>query len=140
LSDSDKVIPGTGAWFYSQNGGSILLSGNVIKNGNIEFAETAYTMQSNPLPAPLNLSKVTTSGLIAQAWGDSKCARIMTLNKDGSYAFYYYINDAYTASDDPVDGDIWADVDGYELNGPIAEVGEAFWCYASQKGFISISQ
>ena len=77
--------------------------------------------------------------IAAQNWGDSRCARIMTLNDLGGYDFFYFINDAYDANDDEVDGDVWTDEDGYVLTGPVASVGEAFWCYASQIGAISVA-
>ena len=132
LTDESKVKAGTGAWFYSTNSG-------VANSGTIDFENSAYTMQASPIPAALDLRTVTTTGLVAQNWGDSRCARIMTLRDDGHYDYFYFINDAYDANNDEVEGDVWTDEDGYVLTNPAAGVGEAFWCYASQIGAISVA-
>lgn len=139
LTDENKVKVGTGAWFYSTNGGNLNLAGAVANSGTIDFDNSAYTMQSSPIPAALDLRTVTTTGLVAQNWGDSRCARIMTLNDLGGYDFFYFINDAVDANDEEVEGDVWTDADGYVLTAPAAGVGEAFWCYASQVGTVSIA-
>jgi hypothetical protein len=75
----------------------------------------------------------------AKPFGDSQCARIMTLRSDGFYDFFYYINDAFDANENEVQGDVWTDVDGFILTMPITKIAEAFWCYGSEQGKISVT-
>ena len=51
------------------------------------------------------------------------------------YNYYYYINDAWDAEDNPVTGDVWADGDGYVVtDADLIAPGASFWMHARQNG------
>jgi hypothetical protein len=75
------------------------------------------------------------------AYGDgddgtmANAPQIQVLNTDGlTYKKYFYINDAYDLTDTPVDGNCWADSNGYIVEGAQIPVGQAFWVKSESEG------
>ena len=67
--------------------------------------------------------------------------QIQVLNPGGlSYTKYYYISDAYDSSDNPVEGNCWADVNGYIVSTEdVIALSKGFWFKAMAAGSITCS-
>ena len=65
--------------------------------------------------------------------------QIQVLNADGhTYTMYYFISDAYDAGDNPVDGNCWADDNGYIITDEnVLALSKGFWFKAMADGSIT---
>ena len=64
---------------------------------------------------------------------------IQVLKANGiGYDFYYYISDAYDSTDNPVDGNCWADANGYIVTADdMQNLSKGFWFKATVDGQIT---
>ena len=65
--------------------------------------------------------------------------QIQVLKADGlTYTMYYFISDAYDAGDNPVDGNCWADDNGYIITDEnVLALSKGFWFKAMTDGSIT---
>ena len=134
---------GTGCWLRVPEG--TCTTGSLTESGEVSTAATTtidisagLTLAANPYPVALNLSKVTTSGLVAGGYDtmDTDAPCIMIYNGVG-YNYYYYISDAYDADGNTVTA--WADGNGDAAVGGIADAGKAFWARSATAGKLTFS-
>ena len=141
---ADQKSLGTGCWLRIPAGKAT--AGTVTASGEVSTADTStiniangLTLACNPFPVALNMTKVTTSGLVAGVYDtmetDAPC--IMIYNGVG-YNRYYYISDAYDADSNEVTA--WADPGGDAVTSDIAAVGEAFWVRSGSAGTLTIAK
>ena len=104
-------------------------------------ADGSYAIISNPYPVDADLSLITVTGLTAVGFDDMIDAGNEVLVLSGvNYKHYYWINDAFDSNDDPVEGEVWADLDGYVVtDADKISVGESFWFRARQNGSLKFS-
>ena len=142
-TSAQKAI-GTGCWLRIPAGKAT--AGSVTEAGQVSDADTStiniangLTLASSPYPVALDISKVTTSGLVAGVYDtmgtDAPC--IMIYN-GATYNYYYYISDAYDANGNEVTA--WADGGGDAVTGTLANVGEAFWVRSGTAGTLTIAK
>ena len=117
------------------------IKGQVVTNPTktVDFTANTWKIISNPFPVALGLQNVTTTGVTAAAYDDQEkdAAQIQYFNGVG-YDFYYYISDAYDATDNDVGHDCWA-IDGYITTGTQIPAGSAFWFKAKQSGSMTFT-
>ena len=150
LTDADLRAIGDGFWLRIPSGGctsgaSITVAGQVSEASSADVdiagsAAGALTLASNPFPTATDLSKVTTTGLTASTYDTMTSGATIMFWNGSSYDYYYYINDAYDANDNPVDGDVWTDAGGYTLTAPVADAGKSFWMRAYQNGTLTFTK
>jgi len=133
-------IPSTGFWLRIPE--ATCTDGTLTESGAVDTDATTtisiasnLTLAGNPYPAALNMSKVTTTGLVPGEYDtmntDAPC--IMIYNGVG-YDNYYYISDA----GDNFDETAWADADG-NVAETIAAPGAGFWLRSSTVGSLTFS-
>ncbi len=141
---AEQKAIGTGCWLRIPAGKAS--AGTVTASGEVSAADTStiniangLTLACNPFPVALNMTKVTTSGLVAGEYNtmttDAPC--IMTYNGVG-YVYYYYISDAYDAGGNEITA--WSDDGGDAVITDIAAVGEAFWVRSGSAGTLTIAK
>ena len=141
---SDQKAIGTGCWLRIPDGKAS--AGVLTEAGQVSEADTStisiangLTLACNPFPVALNMSKVTTSGLVAGVYDtmatDAPC--IMVYDGVG-YDYYYYISDAFDSEGNEVTA--WANDGGDAVTGDIAAVGEAFWVRSGSAGTLTIAK
>ena len=141
---TDLKAIGTGCWLRIPAGKAT--AGTVTASGEVSAADSStiniangLTLACNPFPVALNMTKVTTSGLVAGAYDtmatDAPC--IMIYN-GVAYDYYYYISDAYDTNNNEVTA--WANDGGDAVTGDIAAVGEAFWVRSGSAGTLTIAK
>ena len=140
---ADIQALGDGFWFIAPvaaSGASITTKGQVTTNvvKTVSFAGGGYSIIANPFPTDVCLADVVTTGVTALEDGDSDCAEILVSTASG-YSHYYYITDAWDATDQPLGYDAWAP-DGYEcLPTDVIDAGASFWIKSNDSGNGSIT-
>lgn len=151
VTASDVFTLGQGFWLKvpaaacGENPG-VTAAGEVTSASDYQLelvgsSDGAYSILSNPYPVEAALADITTTGLTAVGFDDMLDIGNELMIYDGvGYNHYYYINDAYDSNDNPVDGEVWADIDGYEVtDSDKIPVGESFWFRARQNGSLKFS-
>ena len=135
---------GTGFWLRIPEAtcetGTLTQSGAVSQDATTALTISAgLTLAGNPYPTSMNMSKITTAGLVPGVYDtmstDAPC--IMIYDGVSGYDFYYYISDAYDADGKEVTA--WADPNGDEVTGNIAGAGEAFWLRSASAGTLTFA-
>ena len=143
VNASDVIALSKGFWFKAMTEGKITASGQVSATATIANSPTAnqFNIVGNPYPVALGLNSAETTGFTPGEYGDgsdgsmNNAPQIQVLNADGlGYTKFYYIGDAYDSTDNPVDGNCWADDAGYIVTGAQVPVGQAFWVKSATAG------
>ena len=143
VTAADLQALSKGFWFKAMAAGSITCSGQVSTTAEIGNTVIAnqFNIVANPYPLALDLNAPTSTNFAPGEYGDgsdasmSNAPQIQVLRADGlTYTKYYYINDAYDSTDNPVSGNCWADQDGYIATGTQVPVGQSFWVKSASAG------
>ena len=139
----DMLALSKGFWFKAMSAGTVTCSGQVSATAKIGNTVTAnqFNIVGNPYPVALDLNGAKSENFIAGAYGDgtdpsmSAAPQIQVLQSNGlGYDKYFYINDAYDSTDNPVAGNCWADENGYITTGTQVPVGQSFWVKSESAG------
>ena len=148
ITAADVISLSRGFWFKAMAAGTITASGQVSATSDIENSPTAnqFNIVANPYPVALGLNSTGTTGFTPGEYGDGSdgtmgnAPQIQLLNSDGlTYTKFYYISDAYDATDNPVAGNCWADDNGYIVTGTQVPVGQSFWIKSASAGTFTFS-
>ncbi|MBR1608276.1 MAG: hypothetical protein IJ678_01510 [Kiritimatiellae bacterium] len=133
--DTTGLAPGVGIWVKAPENCDLTQVGEVVSSDSvtINVPAGAYTMIANPFPAGFNPNKVV--------WSDNLPfeTEILTLNEQGQYDSFTYLEEAYDAVlDDFVTG--WGD--GFEeiVAEDIATNGQGLWIKAPEAITLTISK
>ena len=151
ITENDLLQLGDGFWFNARGksagtGASLTVNGEVSSATELgkDFVGTSdgyFSIKANPFPVATDLNTVKNEGLVAVGYDN----RLTTGNEiqvriGNVYNYYYYINDAWDADDNPVDGDVWANADGYIVtDADLIAPGASFWMHARQNGKLIFS-
>ena len=148
VTEDDMQALAKGFWFKASANGSITCAGQVSATDVIGRTLIAgqFEIVANPYPVALDLNAPTSTGFTPGEYGIGEdttmkgAPMIQVLQSNGiGYDFYYYISDAYDSSDNPVDGNCWADANGYITTGTQVPVGQAFWIKSATAGTFNFS-
>lgn len=125
---SDAVVPGTGFWVIAPSAIELTQVGEVVDKDTytVTIPANIYTMVANPFPKGFNPNEAI--------WSDNLPYRteLMTLNADGSYTTYRYLEEAYDeAKDDFYPG--WGDVEEFLITKSIASEGAGVWVLSTEE-------
>lgn len=150
VTDADLQSLGDGFWFRTpakiDADSSITVAGQVSSVSEMakEFLGTAagyYSIIANPFPVATNLGNVKTSGIEACAFDNRVEQGSEIMVRQGEvYKSYFFINDAWDADDNEVEGDVWADGEGYVVTEADAiPAGSSFWIVARKNGSLTFT-
>ena len=125
---TNPVAPGTGFWVISPSAIELTQVGEVVNKDSytVTIPANIYTMVANPFPKGFNPNKATWSANLPYR------TQMLTLNDNGSYTTYRYLEEAYDeANDDFYPG--WGDGDEYLVTNPIAFEGEGVWVLSTEE-------
>ena len=137
-------IPSTGFWLRIP--AATCSEGTLTESGAVESDSTytvsianGLTLAGNPYPVALDLSKVTTAGLVAGLYEsmETEAPCIMIYDGAGGYNYYYYISDGDDGTE-RFDLTGWTDADG-NLAGVVAPSGTGFWLRSTSAGTLTFS-
>ena len=152
VATEDLQALGDGFWLLVRSGalngeGSITIAGAVSNADELtkSFSGTAagyFTIIANPFPLATQLNSITQTGLTAMGIDDAYTKGVEVMVRVGNgYKSYYYINDAWDAEDHEVEGNVWADGDGYVATETDAiGVGASFWVKSFTNGSLTFSK
>ncbi|MBO7299252.1 MAG: hypothetical protein J6V41_05525 [Kiritimatiellae bacterium] len=125
---SDTIAPGSGFWVIAPSAIELTQLGEVVKEDSVTITIPAniYTMVANPFPKGLNPNDAI--------WSENLPYRtqLMTLNSDGSYTTYRYLEEAYDeANDDFIPG--WGNGEEYLITEPITSAGDGVWILTTEE-------
>ena len=144
LTDTDKLVMGSGFWFKSPTAGTITVAGEVKANANavVAFPANKYAIISNPFPKAFSLADVVTTGVKPGTYDSDfeGASQIQVMNAAGGYDSFYYISDATDATDEYVNYDCWADIYGYILEEDTVPAGASFWIKANGAGTMGFTK
>ena len=132
---TDGIEPGVGIWVKAPEGCDLSQVGEVVSSDSvtIDVPAGSYTMIANPFPTGFNPNKVEWSTNLPFE------TEILTLNDQGQYDSYTYLEEAYDAAlDDFVSG--WGDVGEEIVIDDIATNGQGLWIKAPEAITITISK
>ena len=151
VTEADVLALGDGFWFHVRGSianASITVAGQVSDATEMTkeivgdaSAKGVFNMIANPYPIATDLASVKTTGLVAVGYDDMFATGNEIQVLDGiSYKYYYYINDALDENDNDVEGDVWADGDGYIVSeADLIPAGQSFWVRGRQNGSMTFS-
>ena len=132
---TDGIEPGVGFWVKTPEGYDLTQVGEVESSDSVTVTVPAgtYTMIANPFPAGFNPNKVTWSANLPFE------TEILTLNEQGQYDSFTYLEEAYDADlDDFVPG--WGDGGEEIVTEDIAVNGQGIWIKSPEAITLTISK
>ena len=146
ITDADALELGNGFWFRAlkcESGAMLNAAGQVSADSSVTLSfpgGKSFAIIAPPFPKAVSLGDVTTTGASAVAYDEMyDSGAEIQVYVNGGYNKYYYINDAYDSSENEVNGDVWADEDGYLVEDDMIQVGTSIWIRSPNAGTITFN-